>query len=75
VTTAEPGGKKFSIHARILVGVMGDGSGAGTTLTIADPADGAKHFENLDAFTNKLETVAKSDYGAGADVRPLIVHF
>jgi len=75
VTTAEPTGKKFSIHARVLLGIMGDGSGTGTTLLIADPADGTKHFENLDTFTQKLDKVAKSDYGAGADVRPLIVHF
>ncbi len=74
ITTAEPDGQNFSIHARVLIGIVGDGSADGTTLTIADPADGAKHLESLGDFTKKLEAVAKADYGANADVRPLIVH-
>jgi hypothetical protein len=75
VTTAEPAGKNFSIHARVVMGITGDGSGSGTILIIADPDDGAKHTESLDAFTQKLSTLARSDYGSGADVRPMIVHF
>ncbi len=75
VTTAEPGGAKFSIHARVLTGIMGDGTGDGTTLLIVDPDDGQTHSETLSNFTKKMETLAKSDYGVGADPRPLIVHF
>jgi len=74
ITTAEPDGQSFSIHARVLIGIMGDGSADETTLTIADPADGAKHLESLGDFIKKLETVARGDYGDNADVRPLIVH-
>jgi hypothetical protein len=75
ITTAEGPQSNFSIHARVLTGIMGDGSGSGTTLIIADPADGSKHLEKLHDFTSKMETLARSDYGDGADVRPLIVHF
>lgn len=75
VTTAEPDGAKFSIHARVLTGITGDGTGDGTTLFIVDPADGQTHSETLNDFTQKMETLAKSDYGDGADPRPLIVHF
>jgi hypothetical protein len=74
ITTAEGDESNFSIHARVLLGISGDGTGSGTTLVIVDPADGARHIESLDDFTKKLETVARSDYGSGADVRPLIVH-
>lgn len=75
VTTAEPAGKNFSVHARVILGIAGDGSAGGTILIIADPADGVIHPESFDTFTQKLERLAKADYGAGADVRPLIVHF
>jgi hypothetical protein len=75
VTTAEPNGAKFSIHARVLTGIMGDGTGDGTTLMVVDPDDGQTHLESLSDFTKKIETLAKSDYGDGADPRPLIVHF
>lgn len=75
VTTAEPSGARFSIHARMVIGIMGDGSGTGTTLVVVDPSDGAKHIESFDSFVKKTEVLAKADYGSNADVRPLIVHF
>jgi hypothetical protein len=75
VTTQETDGQQAFIHARLILGITGDGSSNGTTLFIADPADGQKHTESLGAFTSKMEALAKSDYGSAADVRPLIVHF
>lgn len=73
VTTTPPGGKSFSIHARIVIGITGSDQDA--LLTVADPADGAKHVESITAFTAEMEAIAKNDYGNGADVRPLIVHY
>ncbi len=75
ITTAEGPADDFSVHGRVVKGIMGDGSGDGTTLLIADPADGTTHPESLNSFTAKMATLARSDYGSGADVRPLIVHF
>jgi hypothetical protein len=56
-------------------GIMGDGSETGANSIITDPADRANHVETLDMFTGKMEQVARADYGNGADVRALIVHF
>lgn len=75
VTTQETDGHQAFIHARLILGITGDGTSNGTTLFIADPADGQKHVESLGEFTSKIEALARSDYGKGADVRPLIVHF
>ena len=75
VTTNEAPGTHVSVHGRILSGILGDSSGDGTTLLLIDPDDGKTHTETLTAFTAKLESVARLDYGQNADVRPLIVHF
>ena len=75
VTTKPPESKNFSIHARIVIGITSSGSDQDTFLTLVDPADGSRHPESLKDFTSDMEAVAKSDYGNGADIRPLIVHF
>jgi Papain-like cysteine protease AvrRpt2 len=73
VTTTPSGNHSFAIHARIIIGITGSDQDA--FVTIADPADGTKHVESFKDFTAEMEAIAKQDYGAGADVRPLIVHF
>lgn len=73
VTTAEGAG--FSIHARVLIGIRGDGSAAGTSFRIVDPGDGAIHSESVQVFINKFEAVARQDLGAAGDLRPQIVHY
>jgi hypothetical protein len=73
VTTAEGAG--FSIHARILTGISGDGTFDGTTLTIADPADGQLHTETVTAFAQKFEAVAIGDLGSSGELRPQVVHY
>lgn len=73
VTTAEGAG--FSIHARIIVGIDGDGTAAGTTFRIVDPGDGQVHTETIATFITKFEAVAKIDLGAGGDLRPQVVHY
>jgi hypothetical protein len=75
VTTAETSGHSVFVHARVILSIVGDGSASGTQLTIADPGDGQRHLESFGDFIKKTEALAKLDYGDGADVRPLIVHF
>jgi hypothetical protein len=75
VTTAETSGRKVFVHARVILSIAGDGTGPGTNLIIVDPDDGQRHLESFTDFVKKTETLAKVDYGDGADVRPLIVHF
>jgi hypothetical protein len=73
VTTAE--GVGFSVHARILTGIFGDGTFDGTSLTIADPADGRIHTETVTVFAKKFEEVARQDLGSGGELRPQVVHY
>jgi hypothetical protein len=73
--TSNEGGKAFSVHARIVVGIHGDGSSDATFLKIVDPADASVSSESMATFIKKFEDVAKVDVGSGADLRPQVVHF
>jgi Papain-like cysteine protease AvrRpt2 len=74
VTTNE-GTSSFSVHARILIGIHGDGSPDATFLKIIDPADASTVSQSLLIFTQHFDQVATNDIGAGADLRPQVVHF
>ncbi|MFN8570853.1 MAG: papain-like cysteine protease family protein [Gemmatimonadaceae bacterium] len=58
VTTDEKPGAGFSIHARLITGIHGDGTPAGTSLDIVDPAGGKAYPENYGAFVKKYEEEA-----------------
>jgi hypothetical protein len=75
VTTNEGDQNKFSIHARVLTSIVGDGTAKGSNVTVVDPADGRVHTESLDVFAHKFEDVAKLDFGGGGDLRPQVVHY
>ena len=69
VTTNEGTTQQFSIHARVLTAIAGDGSPDATFLTLIDPADGGVQSESVTDFVTKLDQVAICDLGAGADLR------
>ena len=73
VTTVDSG-TGFSIHARIIVGIAGDGTPDGTLMTIVDPIGGVTTQEVFTTFVRKFEEVAKRDIGQGGDLRTQIVH-
>jgi hypothetical protein len=75
VTTNEGTTQDFAIHARILKGIAGDGTPDATFLTFIDPATGLETGESITVFTKKFEEIAVKDLGAGADLRPQVVHF
>jgi hypothetical protein len=54
VVTANP------FHARILVGITGDGAAGGTTVDIIDPNGGRRYQLNFGAFTQAFEAVSTS---------------
>lgn len=58
VTTDEDPSAAFAIHARVLVGIRGDGTAAGTTLDIVDPATGTEYRESFGKFLTKYESEA-----------------
>lgn len=74
VTTNEGTQQNFAIHARVMIGIAGDGTADGTFLSFIDPADGMMHSESVTTFVQKFEEVARQDLGDGADLRPQIVH-
>jgi hypothetical protein len=75
VTTNEGSNQRFAIHARIVKGIVGDGSADATFLSIIDPAGGREYSESVSVFTKKMEDVARADLGDGAELRPQVVHF
>jgi GH24 family phage-related lysozyme (muramidase) len=60
VTTNESPGHGFSIHARILIAIKGDGTTNGTKMTFIDPGDGQKHTETFGQFLQKYESEART---------------
>jgi outer membrane protein OmpA-like peptidoglycan-associated protein/peptidoglycan hydrolase-like protein with peptidoglycan-binding domain len=72
VTTDEKPGAGFSIHARIMTGIHGDGTPAGTSIDIIDPSGGKAYKENFGTFVTKFESEALDPK---RPVRIQIVHF
>jgi len=72
VTTDENPGAGFSIHARIMTGIHGDGTDAGTSIDIVDPAGGRAYKENFGTFRTKYEAEAMDPK---RPVRIQIVHW
>ena len=55
LTTNENPGQGWAIHARILVGIHGDGTASGTRFKIIDPAGGRQYEESVATFIPKYE--------------------
>lgn len=55
VTTDEAAGKAWAIHARVITAINGDGTPAGTSFTIIDPANGRQYKEKISVFVPKYE--------------------
>lgn len=71
VTTDEQPPNLF-IHARVLMSMRGDGTAAGTTLTLIDPGAGTLVTESYEAFLTKFEAEAANPVGG---LRVQIVHW
>ena len=69
------GGSLDTVHARIVIGMGGDGSPAGTTMQLIDPADGAIHDETYEVFVRRYTNVAVGDMEANQPFRAQIVHW
>jgi hypothetical protein len=71
VTTDERSGPSFSLHARVMVGIEGDGTPEATTIHFIDPADGQAYSERFPAFLRKFEEVA----GLSGPIDFQVIHF
>lgn len=58
ITTDEAPSGHFAIHARMVVGIRGDGTPAGTKLDIIDPGTGARYRETLDDLAHGFDKAA-----------------
>ena len=63
VTTDEDPSEDFAIHARIMVGIEGDGTADGTSVRIVDPATATEYSETVTVFTQKFESEAMTATG------------
>lgn len=70
VTTDEHAApEQFSVHARVLSGIVGDGTPAGTQMLLTDPADGRFSHETYGNLILKFEALGR------LPLRIQIVHF
>lgn len=60
VTTDEDPSANFAIHARIMVGIEGDGTPDGTSFRIVDPGTGTEYSEGLTTFIQKYQEEARA---------------
>ncbi len=72
VTTDEDPTAGFAIHARVMMGIHGDGTPSTTSVDIVDPANGTAYTEKLSTFQTKFEAEA---WNSKAPLRIQIVHF
>ncbi len=72
MTTDEAAGPGFSIHARLLTAIRGDGTAEGTMLHFINPSSGAQVQERFRDFLGKFESEAATP---GRPLRIQIVHW
>src|SRR5579871_5231992 len=60
VTTNE-GGQLFSVHARIIKGINGDGNSDSTFVDVVDPGTGSNYTESVTDFMNKFDDIARQE--------------
>ncbi|EWY41498.1 hypothetical protein N825_27670 [Skermanella stibiiresistens SB22] len=77
VTTSELPAFPFSVHARILVGISGDGTARGTLFHFNDPGKAVEQSETFEAFMTKYERPVKkaNEVKPPPLVPPLVVHW
>jgi uncharacterized protein YycO len=71
VTTDEDPGPNFSIHARIITSIRGDGTPEATRIHVIDPAGGREYDETVADFIPKYE----SEVRATGHMRVQVVHW
>ncbi len=62
-------------HVRVLKGVTGDGTFAGSTAWVLDPGTGKMAQPPVKQFATELEEIAKEELGAGNELFPQIIRF
>ncbi|WP_196491781.1 papain-like cysteine protease family protein, partial [Erythrobacter donghaensis] len=69
----EQAGAGFSVHARVITGIAGDGTPAGTQVYFNDPAAGQAGEETLKLFTEKLAELMEGARSAFGGIAPMVL--
>ena len=72
VIADEDSSNGFSIHARVIIGIQGDATAAGTQITYNDPATGQQQAESLKQFINKMEQLSEGITNVFGGIRPQV---
>jgi Papain-like cysteine protease AvrRpt2 len=77
ITTDEDLGENFSVHARVLIGLRGDGTPENTQAIFldTDPNTPSPDSESVAELQDKLAQLAIGDSAGGGSFRAQIVHF
>lgn len=62
-------------HVRVVYGVEGDGTGAGTRLLLIDPDGGRRYSRTLVQFAQEIESVARQELGATGNINPQVISY
>lgn len=67
--------EKFSVHARVVVGMYQRDEGGDFFFRVIDPEAGTRHDESLDDFIRRYENIAREDLTMGTEFQPQVIHF
>lgn len=67
--------EKFSIHARILIGLYEEPGEDGLYARVIDPENGQQYNEKFVDFFRRYENVAREDLEMGTDFQPQVIHY
>jgi hypothetical protein len=71
----KPEEEKFSVHARILIGMYEEAQGDTLYLKVIDPESGKQYDEKFADFFRRYENVAREDLEMGTDFQPQVIHY
>jgi len=76
ITTDEDPTEDFSVHARVLIGLRGDGTPENTTAILFDTnPDAPSKPESVAELQRKMAELASGDISVGGALRAQVVHF
>jgi hypothetical protein len=71
----KPEEEKFSVHARILVGLYEEPQANELYARVVDPESGKQYDEKFSDFFRRYENIAREDLEMGTDFQPQVIHF
>lgn len=71
----KPEEEKFSVHARILIGLYEDAQSYELYAKVIDPESGKQYDEKFTDFVRRYENVAREDLEMETDFQPQVIHF